>query len=1040
MHSGSPITISRSIEQMSLGIASLIFEGRLLSDDQYALPNVPYSEIKKKNFPTSSSQSTETVQDTQRIMQKLQLLKSCPGTSKEVSDCTLSIDNPVSGTSADECEDDAGYGESSTKSNGLYLETLQSLATTCINATPLSSNKINSSFLNHNTQCSQQFAKSGSSLASKLASSKCESKCKNDVLMNTKHELHPKQGPHCEAFLKRIAILKTQPEECDEYHLCSEVLNKYCREWSISESQIKSILKSGETLCIEVFLGPEINPVLMEQWIIQVTDKVSFPTMTIQSLCSAIRSQLYFSQISAWTDLIKGKDFEYSDNARVKIRFNNTPRLDIFFRIKPSTIISSFIEKPIVHNFPDTPISDYLAIRVQLKSCKRFDKIPESNPILMLVDDQRGPCTETGKHRCKNSFDDDPLNYDMAEQLSTSSTNSHREKQLMKYKKRLLKREKKKKYMNTDYFSSTEYFKCDNQLQNFSTQASINSIRPPLYITSSSPSSPSSSSNDSCVFSQTQATQTSITETMSVATQTDDVNVNKKMTNNIENDVLYLPSCDLCGSDMQCVCWNCDKLFKSNNNLNEKMDSGDLLLQSIQRTALKKKNHQMIPQLPESHINQMQNKSSISSPEFANNFSSINCTKNNSNISDEYIERSTCDTLNNLDLSDCRFCIKRQKIKHNYNVSSKNNISNSATISNCRRTMSESIGFSDEDETIRPTHEMSTSANSALSFEELKSYRRAFSEDVIDSMSDNEPKSKCMCSDEKKLLPSPPYYVNEKCCMSESISPEYKNKVSPLTIKCPIEVGRIIPKLNLTSILDTPISPLSIAQNNSSDIFPIHKSNSAPTFNPIYSPTSLSPRFYKQAAIIKRRSRHLSDKSSERSSIGSEEQLSDEEFGCGLDNTFSPSISPNKQLIRFNKSVPQRLKPFLGTLEESLFQNRIDPKFQIQGYKVLLGASGGFCPTQLTIPAITSLYELKSENISTPYMVSFFYSKHYLYCVNVSLFLLCHVTELTNTLDSGRVVAFTWFHFRPISVAMGKCSEFYHRTQNVIQNFLATWI
>lgn len=47
------------------------------------------------------------------------------------------------------------------------------------------------------------------------------------------------------------------------------------------------------------------------------------------------------------------------------------------------------------------------------------------------------------------------------------------------------------------------------------------------------------------------------------------------------------------------------------------------------------------------------------------------------------------------------------------------------------------------------------------------------------------------------------------------------------------------------------------------------------------------------------------------------------------------------------------------------------PTFHVPGFKVLLGASGGFCPTQLTIPSSTSFYELHGQCLSTPYLVRF---------------------------------------------------------------------
>ncbi|XP_054739703.1 protein Atossa [Anastrepha obliqua] len=151
-------------------------------------------------------------------------------------------------------------------------------------------------------------------------------------------------------------------------------------------------------------------------------------------------------------------------------------------------------------------------------------------------------------------------------------------------------------------------------------------------------------------------------------------------------------------------------------------------------------------------------------------------------------------------------------------------------------------------------------------------------------------------------------------------------------------------------------SPLTTEINN----IPVQKSFSAPT---LPNSPSLSPRFAKQAAIYKRRSRHLSDRS-DRSSLGSDEQLSDEDLESG--SMYSPVTSPLKQCARVAAAFGR--KPLLGNLEESLLQKRLMPKVEVMGFKVLLGASGGFCPTQLTIPAGAYFYELRGESLSTPYV------------------------------------------------------------------------
>lgn len=143
--------------------------------------------------------------------------------------------------------------------------------------------------------------------------------------------------------------------------------------------------------------------------------------------------------------------------------------------------------------------------------------------------------------------------------------------------------------------------------------------------------------------------------------------------------------------------------------------------------------------------------------------------------------------------------------------------------------------------------------------------------------------------------------------------------------------------------------------NSDSLILPVQKSSSAPTF--YNTSSSLSPRFCRLAANYHRRSRHLSDRSST-----SEEQFSDDEV--------SPIIKM-AGITKFSrgKDIGLRKTRLLGSLEESLLHYRIPVKHQVIGFKVLLGASGSFCPTQLTVPAVSSFYELDGHSVLTPYVV-----------------------------------------------------------------------
>lgn len=160
-------------------------------------------------------------------------------------------------------------------------------------------------------------------------------------------------------------------------------------------------------------------------------------------------------------------------------------------------------------------------------------------------------------------------------------------------------------------------------------------------------------------------------------------------------------------------------------------------------------------------------------------------------------------------------------------------------------------------------------------------------------------------------------------------------------------------------------------------------------------PNCLSPRFLKSASVYnkkQRRSRHFSDRSSERSSVCSDElSLSDDETllltpnGSNLLLTAGSLLMPGRAngvsanvvdgvsragMARSLFKGSFGHLPLLGSIEESLLQRRLTPKFLVSGFRVLLGASGGFCPKQLTIPAKTFFYEMTGQSQTTPYMVS----------------------------------------------------------------------
>lgn len=184
--------------------------------------------------------------------------------------------------------------------------------------------------------------------------------------------------------------------------------------------------------------------------------------MTIQSLCCAIRSQLYFSQISSWIDLLKkekgGSEKLIPEKSSQFISDDKTQSafLDIFFRIKSYDGIDLFREKPLVHNFPETRLSDSLTINISLKSLPRLEK----NPIFIHQNSTTSdfidkPCLP---NKISNSKPDD------SNRLSDLSRKGRRESFSGK----------------SSFVSNQQTKNLDNSFTEFSEQA-INDVFPPLY-------------------------------------------------------------------------------------------------------------------------------------------------------------------------------------------------------------------------------------------------------------------------------------------------------------------------------------------------------------------------------------------------------------------------------------------------------------------------------------------------------------------------------------------------------------------------------
>ncbi|XP_059062526.1 atos homolog protein A isoform X2 [Achroia grisella] len=283
-------------------------------------------------------------------------------------------------------------------------------------------------------------------------------------------------------------------------------------------------------ICIEVLLAPDCpdcfstlnraesnydkhtqRALLLERWTISALLHKNHETpgfITSQWLLNAIRSQLHFSQLSAWLATLKSKGDE-ADNPTERRRklsrgtcnikklesncdepINDERKLHIVYSIKipGENHMSEFTRPPTDHNFPITDIGESIYLKVVLESLPRVDEIPvvkcncrragkdptniqeelvgilndltlgprstkyksdfnESDKGKKILDDRmHTPCSENGKHKC-NCDDESDSNHRSSTRLSQEpkKLDERRLKEIAKYKRRLRKESKMKK-------------------------------------------------------------------------------------------------------------------------------------------------------------------------------------------------------------------------------------------------------------------------------------------------------------------------------------------------------------------------------------------------------------------------------------------------------------------------------------------------------------------------------------------------------------------------------------------------------------------
>lgn len=315
MHSGGNvccISAKHPAYPFSVGIASIILEGRSSDDEEenHVNQKLQNSNSNADHFMELSKKKNFLHDTAQRINQKLQQIRACPGTSKDI----IGIESIPSSSRDYENYSNAHFKYGGTGSgNGCGSNSNGNEETSGSAASDQAKNGIKSSY-NFNT--SKSFLKTvgawaetnivnmngfdknkmfnmNQSIIKNKATVTSPTMCKKKA-----EKLGPRQGPHCQQFMKEIGLVKIDADDIDHNchydnkHVSIEVLCKVCLllvtltniifcifyflqciHWQSYFKQLSSILSDNESICIEVYLGPEYYAILLEQWILTLTDK-----------------------------------------------------------------------------------------------------------------------------------------------------------------------------------------------------------------------------------------------------------------------------------------------------------------------------------------------------------------------------------------------------------------------------------------------------------------------------------------------------------------------------------------------------------------------------------------------------------------------------------------------------------------------------------------------------------------------------------------------------------------------------------------------
>ncbi|RZF33683.1 hypothetical protein LSTR_LSTR007061 [Laodelphax striatellus] len=181
------------------------------------------------------------------------------------------------------------------------------------------------------------------------------------------------EGCHCPLSGSSIAQERNRNKHVcqDDSYLCERV-EKLRKHMSLlcanSLPMCVEVLLCADCQCgrekaqsSDIAVVPSPNDLLLEQWTVSlVKNRSSIVPMTINGLFQAVRSQLHFSQLSAWWSSSRGK----------------TPQNVCYRLTLPEQAFSSqFSRQPLEHSFPLASVTRNLNIKVSVQTLPRSESI-----------------------------------------------------------------------------------------------------------------------------------------------------------------------------------------------------------------------------------------------------------------------------------------------------------------------------------------------------------------------------------------------------------------------------------------------------------------------------------------------------------------------------------------------------------------------------------------------------------------------------------------------------------------------------------------